>query len=79
MQIAFFLDSVLVVNQLNGKFKVKDPQLRELLLAVRLLEQEVGGLIRYAAVPREQNQWADFLVNKALDGDKLMSLSSFAK
>lgn len=65
--IDFFLDSTLVVNQLNGNFKVKDPALRELLMKVRLLEQEVGGIVSYHYIPREQNGRADFLVNRALD------------
>ena len=65
--IQFYLDSVLVVNQLNGKFKVKDSQLRELLLKVRMLEQEVGGQIYYTSIPREKNWQADALVNRALD------------
>ncbi len=63
----FYLDSVLVVNQLNGRFKVKEAHLRQLLTAVRILEQEVGGNIRYNSIPREQNRRADFLVNQALD------------
>lgn len=67
MEIQFFLDSTLVVNQLNGIFKVKDPTLRELLVSVRVLEQEVGGKVIYWAIPREQNRRADLLVNKALD------------
>ncbi|MFZ5845528.1 MAG: ribonuclease HI family protein [Patescibacteria group bacterium] len=67
LQIQFFLDSNLVVNQLNGRFKVKDPELRELLTKIRILEQEVGGNIRYNLIPREQNRRADFLVNHALD------------
>lgn len=66
-EIDFFLDSVLVVNQLNGKFKVKDIKLRELLTNVRMLEGEVGGEVRYHAIPREKNRRADFLVNGALD------------
>lgn len=65
--ITFFLDSTLVVNQINGLFKVKEPHLRELLMQVRVLEQEVGGTITYTAVRREQNQRADSLVNAALD------------
>lgn len=66
-EIDFFLDSVLVVNQLNGKFKVKDSKLRDLLMNVRMLEQEVGGTVQYCVVPREKNRRADFLVNRALD------------
>jgi len=65
--IAFYLDSTLVVNQLNGLFKVKEPHLRNLLMTVRELEGEVGGNISYTAVRREQNQMADFYVNQALD------------
>jgi ribonuclease HI len=66
--IRFILDSTLVVNQLNGLFKVKEPRLRELLLGVRTREQEVGGHITYEAVRREFNTDADKLVNAALDG-----------
>ncbi len=65
--INFYLDSTLVVNQLNGIFKVKEPTLRNLLMQVRVLEQEVGGIISYEYVPREENRQADFLVNQALD------------
>lgn len=67
IEIDFFLDSVLVVNQLNGTFRVKDGKLRELLIEVRTLEAEVGRAIAYRAVPREKNRRADFLVNRALD------------
>jgi ribonuclease HI len=63
----FFLDSTLVVNQLNGLFKVKDGHLRELVLKVRILEQEIGLPIYYTYVPREKNKEADVEVNKALD------------
>ena len=65
--IEFYLDSTLVVNQLNGLFKVKDATLRGLLMRVRVLEQETGGKVTYHAIPREQNRRADFLVNQALD------------
>lgn len=65
--VQFYLDSVLVVNQLNGLFKVKNGNLRNLLLKVRMLENEIGGNIFYSVIPREQNWQADALVNKALD------------
>lgn len=67
VKIDFFLDSQLVVNQLNGFFKIKNAALRELFFEVRKLEQEVGGVISYHFVPREQNFIADSLVNEALD------------
>lgn len=66
-EIQFFLDSNLVVQQLNGNFKVRDAKLRELLIEVRMLEQEVGGVVIYTYVPRELNKRADFLVNQAQD------------
>lgn len=67
LELLFILDSTLIVNQLNGLFKIKEPRLRELALQVKLLEQEVGGVTRYTIVRREQNREADFLVNQALD------------
>jgi ribonuclease HI len=66
-RVDFFIDSTLVVNQLNGLFKVKDAKLRELLSNVRILEQETGAELRYTTIPREQNTRADALVNRALD------------
>lgn len=63
----FFLDSKLVVNQLNGLYKVKENHLRELIFKVRVLEQEIGGKIYYSLIPREKNWEADRLVNKAFD------------
>lgn len=66
-RIKFFLDSNLVVNQLNGLFKIKNSELRNLLFKIRELESEIGGNISYTHIPREQNQLADQLVNQALD------------
>jgi ribonuclease HI len=65
--IQFYLDSVLVANQLNGLFKIKNGGLRNLLMKIRILEQQIGGNIIYTAIPREQNWQADALVNEALD------------
>jgi ribonuclease HI len=65
--LAFFLDSTLVVNQLKGIFKIKEAHLRNLVMHVRTLEQEIGKTVTYTAVRREFNKRADFLVNQALD------------
>ena len=65
--IHFYLDSTLVVHQLNGLFKIKDATLRSLSTDIRILESEIGGRVHYHAIPREQNHRADFLVNQALD------------
>lgn len=66
-KIRFFLDSTLVVNQLNGQYKLKNAGLRELLLKVRNLEQKINLPIVYSYIPREKNTEADNLVNEALD------------
>lgn len=62
-----FLDSQLVVNQLNGVFKIKEQHLRDLIYKIKDLEKEIGVEISYQYIPREQNKIADSLVNQALD------------
>jgi len=66
-QIDFFLDSNLVVNQLNGFFKIKDAKLKNLIIKVRSLEKEINQKIFYHFIPRQKNYHADFLVNQTLD------------
>lgn len=63
----FYLDSELIVNQLTGKFKIRNETLRALAVKIRNVEQDVGGKISYKSVRREKNRLADFLVNKTLD------------
>ena len=62
-QIKFFSDSRLMVNQVNGLFKVKNGKIKEYILKIRSLEQEINLLITYHLIPREQNVEADRLVN----------------
>ena len=62
----FNLDSNLVVNQLNGLFKVKDKNIRELVVKIRNFEPEFSQ-VHYHYIPRDQNKLADQLVNKTLD------------
>jgi len=58
-------DSELVVNQLNGRYKIKSTTLRPFYLqAAQLLGQFKKVTIKY--VPREQNTEADRLANEAL-------------
>jgi ribonuclease HI len=63
----FFLDSELVVKQLNGLYKVKDENLRNLFFEVLLLKKKVDIEIIFKHVPREKNKVADLLVNEELD------------
>jgi len=69
----FYLDSQLVVNQLNGKYKIKEKRLAELANFIRSLENKFSKKIFYKYIPREKNKEADFLVNKALDEDFVTS------
>jgi ribonuclease HI len=65
--IKFFLDSKLVVEQLSGKWKIKNENLRSLCHTIKTLEYSLGMPITYKHIPREKNTEADLLVNKALD------------
>lgn len=65
--VNFFSDSQLVISQLNGLFKVKNPRMRELVIKVREGEQVAGGNIVYNFITREKNSVTDSLVNRALD------------
>lgn len=66
-KINFYLDSMLVVNQLNGRFKVKNSNLQYQIIKVRGLENKIKASIFYHFIPREKNFIADQLVNQALD------------
>ena len=65
-EIDFFLDSLLVVEQLNGNYKVKNAGLASLFVKVYNARQAFKK-VTFAHVRREQNQEADALVNLALD------------
>ncbi|MFH0979523.1 MAG: ribonuclease HI family protein [Candidatus Roizmanbacteria bacterium] len=62
-KINFYSDSKLMVNQVNGLFKVKQGKIKEYIFKIRGLEQEINTPISYHLIPREQNQEADRLVN----------------
>jgi len=66
LEINFFSDSKLMVSQLNGLYKIKNHNLRLLILKVKELEMETGAKIFYHHIPREENKLADSLVNSCL-------------
>ncbi len=60
------MDSKLVVEQMNGRWKIKHPNLRPLaLIAGELLRAFPKRTIRH--VPRAENAIADALANRAID------------
>lgn len=60
-------DSELLVKQMTGKYKVKNPGLAQRFLDVRNLEVRLGVPVYYRHVRREQNTHADRLANEAMD------------
>ena len=65
----FKVDSELIASQLEGKFKVNQEHLQLLYMKVHNHKFDFGK-IKFISIPREENQRADFLLNKALDADK---------
>lgn len=59
-------DSELVVEQINGRYRVKNPALKPLHQRVREL-QSLFQSFAIASIPRRQNAEADRLSNAALD------------
>ena len=64
--IDFRLDSLLVVEQLKGNWKIKEPSLKPQAQKARDLMKEFGT-VTFTHIPREKNKEADKLVNEALD------------
>ncbi len=60
------LDSLLVVEQLNRNYRVKDATLAQLFTKVWNLTHSFQR-VTFQHIPREQNSAADALVNRALD------------
>lgn len=65
--ISFYLDSQLVVNQLNGLFKIKEKNLIRLSEEIRSLQKKIPHTITFTHITRDKNKIADSLLNKTLD------------
>ena len=65
--IKFFLDSELIVKQLNKTYKIKNKNLKIIFLRINKLLDEGFEGSSFIHVPRGQNKLADELVNKILD------------
>jgi ribonuclease HI len=65
-EIRIFTDSLLLANQMNGLWKVKHPEIKELYgKAKGLIEGFRRVTIKH--IPREENTEADRLANLAID------------
>lgn len=65
--VVFFLDSELVVKQLNGLYKIKNTELQQLAIQIKSKINLLKGKVNFINIPREQNKLADKLVNQELD------------
>jgi ribonuclease HI len=61
------VDSELVARQLEGRYKVKNANLKTYHTRAKVLIEPFER-VRILAIPREKNREADKLVNAALDG-----------
>lgn len=67
-RVDFYLDSELVVRQMQGVYKIKNKGLLPLAKkAQNLCRQLPGGRIKFHHIPREENHEADALANEAID------------
>lgn len=68
-EVDVYMDSMLVVNQMKGIFKVKNKELWPVHNAIQDLVQQFRT-VTFTHVPRELNKLADAEVNKALDANE---------
>lgn len=60
-------DSKLVIEQLKGNYKVKNPGLKDIHTQIGKVLSDYRGEIDFVHVPREKNKEADRLSNVAMD------------
>ena len=65
-ELDFYLDSELVVKQMNREYKVKNPELAKLFVKIFNLSQGFKK-VSFRHIPREENKVADRLANEAMD------------
>jgi ribonuclease HI/pterin-4a-carbinolamine dehydratase len=67
-EVDAYMDSLLVVNQMKGTFKVKNRDLLPIHEAIKELAKSFDK-VSYTHVPRELNKLADAEVNETLDAE----------
>ena len=65
-EVAVSMDSKLVVEQMSGRWKVKNPGMAELNQQARALASTFDA-VTFSWIPRERNAHADRLANEAMD------------
>ncbi|MEX2587687.1 MAG: reverse transcriptase-like protein [Actinomycetota bacterium] len=64
--LAVYMDSTLVIQQMRGAFKVKNPGLKPLHATAAELASQFDH-VQFQAIPRERNKHADRLSNQGMD------------
>jgi broad specificity phosphatase PhoE/ribonuclease HI len=70
-EVTVRLDSKLLVEQMSGRWKIKQQDMRRLALQAQEIAADLsaaGGSVTYTWVPRAENSAADALANSAMDG-----------
>jgi ribonuclease HI len=67
-QITIKGDSLLIIEQMRGNYKVKNEGLRPLYHQAKMLVMQIGD-VKFEHVPREKNKDADRLSNVGMDGN----------
>jgi len=65
--VEVFMDSKLVVEQIQGRWKIKNERLREINDEIKLILTQFQ-IISFKHIPRNLNKMADQLANMALNG-----------
>ncbi len=65
-RVQVFMDSLLVVNQMKGLWKINKPELRAINVAIHEIAKDFEK-VTYTHVPRALNSAADRMVNVTLD------------
>ena len=69
--VDFFLDSKLVVEQINKNWKIKDDRMRKFANEAWSILEKFDFKTVFLHIKREKNKEADLLVNQALDAHQI--------
>ncbi len=69
MPIELKSDSELLIKQMKGEYKIKEPNIQKLFLKAWNLKIDFDNLV-FSPIAREENKEADRLVNEALDSQQ---------
>ena len=70
-KIIFHADSELMIKQMKGEYKIKNPSIQKLFIEAWNRKIDLKIKVEFIAIPREENKEADTLANKALDQKRL--------